>query len=128
VRLLLDTHVLLWSLLEPTRLSPQVLRDIVDPDNDVFVSAATAWEIAIKQSLGKLDLPGSADTWLPAACRAAQIEWLDVTPEDALRVGRLPWHHHDPFDRLLVAQTARGFVLVTHDRRFRSYGVALLEV
>jgi PIN domain nuclease of toxin-antitoxin system len=105
-----------------------VAEQIVEPDNDVFVSAASAWEIAIKQSAGKLELPAQASRWLPPACAAAQFDWLEVTAEDALRTGLLPWHHRDPFDRLLVAQTARGFVLVTHDRRLHAYGVPLIEV
>jgi PIN domain nuclease of toxin-antitoxin system len=126
VRLLLDTHVLLWSLLAPERISGEVSGLIVDPANDVYVSAVSAWEIAIKQSIGKLDLPGPALGWLPDACVQAQLDWIEVSALDALRVGALPWHHRDPFDRLLIAQTARGLVLVTHDRALRSYGVPIL--
>lgn len=126
MRLLLDTHVVLWALLEPARLSEEVARAFVDPRNDVFVSAATAWEVAIKESLGKLALPGPARTWLPAACARAGIEWLPVTPDDALRVSDLPWHHRDPFDRLLVAQALCGYTLVTHDRRLEPYRAPVL--
>jgi PIN domain nuclease of toxin-antitoxin system len=120
---LLDTHVVLWCLCDPDRLPPQARADLQDPANTLLVSAVTGWEVAIKQSLGKLVLPGPADVWLPEACRRTGIGWLPVTPADTLAVGRLPWHHRDPFDRLLVAQVRGGLVLYTHDRVFESYGV-----
>lgn len=124
--LLLDTHVVLWSLLEPATLSRPCARAIRDPGNEVLVSAATAWEIAIKQSLGKLVLPGPAESWLSEACARSGFGWLPVTPDDALRVRGLPWHHRDPFDRLLVAQVTSGRTLVTDDARLAAYGVPLL--
>jgi PIN domain nuclease of toxin-antitoxin system len=126
VRLLLDTHVLLWSLVDPDRLDPHVAGLLRDPENTVLVSAASAWEIAIKQSLGKLTLPGPADAWLPTECLRAGFDWLAITPADALAVGRIPWHHRDPFDRLLVAQARGGIVLVTRDRSMAAYGVPVL--
>ena len=101
---------------------------LVAPENDVFASAVSAWEIAIKQSVGKLELPGPAQQWLPMACEATQIDWMDITPLDALRVSLLPWHHRDPFDRLLVAQTQRGLTLVTHDKTLRRYEIPILLV
>lgn len=127
MRLLLDTHVCLWALAAPERLSPTVTAAITDPGNDVRVSAATAWEIAIKQSLGKLELPGPAEEWLTEALEQAGIAWIPVTPADALRVRSLPWHHRDPFDRLLIAQASSEFTLVTHDERFEPYGVTVLK-
>jgi len=127
VRLLLDTHVLLWSLLDPQRLHPLAAAALRDPANTLLVSAVTAWEITIKQSLGKLTLPGPADTWLPEACLRTGIDWLPVSPADALAVGRLAWHHRDPFDRLLIAQVRGGIVLVTHDSAMAAYGVPLLR-
>jgi PIN domain nuclease of toxin-antitoxin system len=123
VTYLLDTHVLLWSLCEPGRFSAAAADDLRNPDNTLLVSAVSGWEIAIKQSLGKLVLPGPADVWLPEACLRTGIGWLPVTPADALAVGRLPWHHRDPFDRLLVAQVRGGIVLFTHDRAMEPYGV-----
>ncbi len=126
MRLLLDTHALLWILGEPERV-PDRVRDLyVDPLNDVAVSAASAWEIAIKQSLGKLDLPAPAESWLPAEVESAGMSFIHITQQDALRVGSLPWHHRDPFDRLLVAQAMGGYTLVTHDERMKPYGVALI--
>jgi PIN domain nuclease of toxin-antitoxin system len=126
MRLLLDTHVLLWALSEPDRLSDAARTAVVDPDNEVLASVVSAWEIAIKQSLGKIALPGPAEAWLPVAAAATGIEWLPVQLEDALRVQCLPWHHRDPFDRLLVAQARAGTTFVTHDRRLEPYGVAVL--
>jgi PIN domain nuclease of toxin-antitoxin system len=126
MRLLLDTHALLWILGEPHRVPERVRNLYVDPLNDVAVSAASAWEIAIKQSLGKLELPAPAETWLPAEVERAGMSFIDVTAQDALRVRSLPWHHRDPFDRLLVAQAMGGYTLVTHDTRMKPYGVPVL--
>lgn len=124
--LLLDTHVVLWALLDPARLSATTRALLVDPSNEVLVSAVTAWEVAIKQSLGKLRLPGQAESWLEPACAAFGATWLDVTVADALRVRALPWHHRDPFDRLLVAQVHGGRRLVTADAAMAPYGVPLV--
>lgn len=124
--LLLDTHVLLWALLEPGRLSPGTGALLVAPENTLLVSVVTAWEIAIKQSLGKLVLPGSAETWLPLAGEAFGVTWLDLTVDDALRVRALPWHHRDPFDRMLVAQVYGARRLVTADAAFQAYGIPLV--
>jgi PIN domain nuclease of toxin-antitoxin system len=126
VILLLDTHVLLWSLLQPERLDARVATALRDASNTLLVSAVTAWEIAVKQSLGKLTIPGPADVWLPEACHETGLDWLPVTPADALSVGRLPWHHRDPFDRLLAAQVRGGVVLVTHDRAFAPYNLPVM--
>jgi len=128
LRLLLDTHVLLWAFMEPQRIPQKAARQMIAPENEVLASAVSAWEIAIKQSVGMLELPGPAHEWLPMACEAAQIDWIDITPMDALRVSQLPWHHRDPFDRLLVAQTQRGLTLVTHDKTLRRYEIPILLV
>ena len=126
MRLLLDTHVLLWILGDRSRIGPRVEEEYIDPRNEVVVSAASAWEVAIKQSLGKLELPAPAETWLPDKVEGAGMDFIPVTAEDALRVRSLPWHHRDPFDRLLVAQAMGGYTLVTHDRRLEPYGVPIL--
>lgn len=126
MNLLLDTHVLLWALLDPSRIQPLVRAAVADSANRVIVSAATAWEIAIKQSAGKLVLPGPAESWLPMACAQTGLTWIVVSPDDALAVARLPWHHRDPFDRLLIAQARGDRILVTHDRAFEAYGVPVL--
>jgi PIN domain nuclease of toxin-antitoxin system len=100
---------------------------MVDQQNEVVVSAVSGWEIAIKQSLNKLTLPGPAETWLPDALRRSGLGWISVTFEDALRVRGLPWHHRDPFDRLLVAQAQGGYTIVTHDPVLEHYGVPCLR-
>lgn len=124
--LLLDTHVVLWCLLEPDRLKPKAQDAIVDPTNDVVVSAVTAWEIAIKHGVGKLRLPGEPDTWLPEQVARAGLAWIPVTHGEALDVATLPWHHRDPFDRLLISQAKQGRTLVTHDEQLQAYGVSVL--
>jgi len=126
MRLLLDTHILIWALSDVSKLSSSVAEAISDPRNDVLVSAVTAWEIAIKQSLDKITLPGDAEDWLPAAVEGLEADWLAIGPDHALAVRALPWHHRDPFDRLLVAQASTGLALVTQDRAFEAYDVSIV--
>ena len=127
MRLLLDTHVLLWSFLSPERLSPHARDVLSGPENQVFVSVASAWEVAIKQSLGKLELPDDAERWLPEMLRRSGASLLDIGLRAALRVRALPLHHNDPFDRMLIAQALEdGFTIVTRDKSFSSYGVPLM--
>ena len=106
MRLLVDTHVFLWSAVSPSKLAPETRAAIEDGANEVRVSTVTFWEIALKQSLGKLDLPRPAEIWVPEVLRRTGFEAADVSVAAALRVRQLPWHHRDPFDRLLVAQLA----------------------
>ena len=123
MRLLLDTHALLWALGDVERLAPSARAAIEDPQNDVHVSAVSGWEIGIKTALGKLRVPPD----LADQVRAAGFLVLPVTFEDGLSVGALPRHHDDPFDRMLVAQAvAHQLVLVTADRRLAEYGVECL--
>ena len=127
MRLLLDTHVLLWAATSPERLTADARAAIEDGSSDVFVSAVTAWEIAIKQSLGKLELARPAELWLPEVIQRSGFQSMAVDQAAALRVRALPWHHRDPFDRLLVAQALEeGFTVVTRDTLFSAYGVAVL--
>jgi PIN domain nuclease of toxin-antitoxin system len=120
--LLIDTHVLLWALHEPARLSDRARGLLEDGSVQVLVSTVSAWEIAIKESLRKLLLPAPSRTWLAGAVANAGFDWLDIRLEDTLRVGDLPHHHHDPFDRLLVAQAmGRGLRLVSADHRMPLY-------
>lgn len=123
MKLLLDTHVVLWSLGDPAQLAPDVRARVVDPANIVAVSAASAWEIAIKVAAGKLEFEGD----LAAAVVAANFLPLPITIDHALAAGALPPHHRDPFDRMLVAQAiADGWTLVTRDNRLRTYGVPVM--
>jgi PIN domain nuclease of toxin-antitoxin system len=124
VNLLLDTHALLWWLEDSKSLKGPAREAIMDAGNLVFVSAATVWEIRIKHALGKLSLPPDFREVL----RAQPFLFLDITAEHAHAVGELPGHHRDPFDRMLVAQARiERLTLVSHDTRFASYGVPLIE-
>ncbi len=119
-RLLLDTHVLLRALADAPDLAPAIRDAITDSANEVFVSAASVWEIAIKRALGKLRAPdGMADL-----IEESGFTELVVTSFHAEQAGGLPMHHRDPFDRMLVAQAqAEGLSIVTADSRIPLYGV-----
>jgi PIN domain nuclease of toxin-antitoxin system len=123
VKLLLDTHSLLWALSVPEQLADDARGRISAPENQVFASAASVWEIAIKVSSGKLRAPAD----LAADISAAGFSELPITIEHGLAAGRLPRHHGDPFDRMLVAQASiEDLTLVTRDRTLAEYGVAIL--
>jgi len=122
VNLLLDTHALLWWV-GGEALSPEAAAAIGDPENLVCVSAASVWEIGIKQALGKLTVAGDLDTIL-----AEDFEPVPITFDDARRAAELPSHHRDPFDRMLVAQAlARELTLVSRDPRMDPYEVSVLR-
>jgi PIN domain nuclease of toxin-antitoxin system len=119
-RVLVDTHALLWWLIDDAGLSQTARQALSDPANDVLVSTASVWEIAIKRALGKLSAPDD----LPDYIEAQGFGWLPVQAEHAWRVGDLPPHHRDPFDRLLVAQSlVERIPIVSADARFAAYGV-----
>ena len=124
MRLLLDTHALLWWLADDPALSETARTAIARPENEVLVSAASAWEISIKASLGKLSVPGD----LEQAIAAEAFRPLPFTVRHALVAGSLPRHHDDPFDRALVAQAqVEQCILVTRDARIRRYALTVLE-
>ena len=122
-RLLLDTHVLVWGLSDVGRLT-QVARDaIVDPGNDVFVSAITGWEVAVKRAKGTMTAPDN----LSALIDEKGFVHLPLTFHHAEQAGKLPMHHRDPFDRFLIAQAqAEGLTLVTRDHHIPRYDVATI--
>lgn len=124
MRLLLDTHAFLWWRGDDTRLGAAERDAIRDGQNDVFLSAATIWEIAIKHALGRLQIPEPAS----AAALRLGFEPLPISFTHAEAIAKLPPLHRDPFDRMLVAQArTEGLTLVTHDPAIRSYpGVAFL--
>lgn len=107
MRLLLDTHLLLWALAEPEKLGAAVLGLIEDPENEVLFSAASIWEVAIKAGLGRADFAVRPEEVARGAVEAGFLE-LPVRAEAASRVADLPPYHRDPFDRLLVAQAMDG--------------------
>ncbi len=124
MRLLLDTHVWLWMLAAPERLSPAARRIVVSTDNELFLSAASAWEIAIKHALGKLTLPGKPADLVPDWMARTGVTPLPVLHRHALHLASLPPHHRDPFDRMLVAQAqVEGLGVLTADPQFRKYDV-----
>ena len=124
MNLLLDTHVLIWVFSQDSSLSQTATEAIRDGRNLVFVSAVTAWEIAIKKAVGKLRVPGNYQEGL----RRYRFTPLDITTEHALAVEQLPPHHKDPFDRMLIAQVQiERLTLVTHDPNMKAYGIPIIE-
>lgn len=122
--LLLDSHALLWALATPEKLSVAAAREIANPARAVYFSPASVWELELKRARGKLALP---ELWLEAVGRVGFLE-LAITSAHAVAAGRLPWHHQDPFDRMLVAQAhQQGLRLVSRDRFAAAYGVPVLE-
>jgi PIN domain nuclease of toxin-antitoxin system len=127
MRALLDTHALLWWLVDDERLSGDARGFIGDEDNDVLCSAASAWEIATKHRLGKLPEAGQIARSLPSLLRKARIEVLGIGVEHALKAGELPGPHKDPFDRMLIAQAKiEKLPVITADPVFGEYGVRVL--
>lgn len=119
MNLLLDTHVLLWATIDSPRIKA-IRRRLLAVDNEVFFSVASLWEIAIKASLGKLQADAAAVR--DCALESGFLE-LPILGQHALHVGGLPWHHRDPFDRLLVAQSAaEPMRLLTADETLLAYG------
>ena len=123
MKLLLDTHAALWWLSDDARFGAQAAHHLADETNQVLLSAAVVWEVAIKRSLGKLDAPEDlAPTLLGAGVRT-----LAVSVDHAAAVEHLPWHHRDPFDRMLIAQASiEGAAIVSRDESLRPYGITLI--
>ena len=127
MRILLDTHIALWAVVGSKRLAPQAKEAILAAD-EVFVSVASLWEIAIKHGLGKGDMPVSAAQALQA-CNDAGYRWLDIRPQHTLAVEGLAPLHNDPFDRILIAQAlVEPLTLITRDAWVASYSPAILKV
>ena len=124
VRVLLDTHAFLWWIADSARLSGAARRAIEDDANTIFVSAASAWEIATKHRIGKLPQAEAVALDVTGAIAGQGFEALAITVDDAERAGRLPGPHRDPFDRVLIAQAmARDLAVVSVDRALDGYGV-----
>lgn len=125
MRILVDAHILLWWLANDPRLPDQATAAISDADTEVVVSAATAWEIAVKKAAGRLEAPDD----LSEALVANEFGTLAITSDHAVTAADLPPHHSDPFDRVLIAQArAEGLTLVSADSRFSDYDVDLLPL
>jgi PIN domain nuclease of toxin-antitoxin system len=124
MKLLIDTHVLLWWLDDPAILSKAARDAITDSANDVLVSAAVVWEIVIKTGLGKLAIPPDFEK----AVQQCGFRYLPVHAAHALAIRNLPTHHRDPFDRMLVAQAiVEGATLVTRDANIFQYAVTCVR-
>lgn len=121
---LLDTHVVLWALAAPQRLSARVQDLVTDPRSTVAISAATVWEVEIKRRLGKLRIPDGFAT----ECLDRGFDELPIAFTHAEVAGRLPRHHDDPFDRMLIAQAmVEGYDIVTADDVFGQYDVRVID-
>jgi PIN domain nuclease of toxin-antitoxin system len=127
MRLLLDTQVFLWLQLEPERVAAGALELLTTGSNEVLLSAASSWEIAVKYALNKLPLPEPPREYVPTRMRRDRIDGLPISHLHSLHVATLPMLHRDPFDRLLVAQArVEEATLVTADARIGAYEVATL--
>ncbi len=124
MQLLLDTHAFLWWLGDTPKLGPQARAAIGDGGNAVFISAASAWEIAVKRASGKLEAPGNIAEWIAKS----DFSDLSIEVEHAVAAAELPRHHTDPFDRMLIAQAQlEELTLVAHDDEIGKYDVAILD-
>ena len=127
MRLLLDTHAFLWWIADDPRLTQRAREALADPQNEVYLSAVSVWEIVIKVGLGRLDLPKDLDSFIAGQMRQNRFLPLAITIPHTLKVRTLPEIHKDPFDRLLIAQAqVEGLVLVSGDRWVARYPVPVL--
>ena len=128
VRILIDTNCWLWMVSEPERLSKRARRRILDGANERVLSAVSAWEIAIKYSIGKLQLPEPPADFIPSRMALTLTTPLAVQLSHSLQASRLPFHHRDPFDRLLIAQAQiEKLPVLTADNQFSLYDVELVQ-
>lgn len=127
MRLLLDTHTFLWAVAAPRKLSARAVTALRNSSNELHLSAASVWEMAVKRSLGKLETDIALGDLIAQGREKIQLRLLDMTAEHAVSVEALPFHHKDPFDRLLIAQALwEEMPIVGADRRFDTYGVKRL--
>ena len=127
MRALIDSHIFLHMLGDPDRLTSRQRAFIDDASNDLLLSLASVWEITIKYGLGKLRLPTTPENVFPSQLEAFGVELLPLSLEHVLQVHKLPPHHHDPFDRLLIAQAQLiGIPVLSSDTHFPSYGIQVI--
>ncbi len=127
MRLLIDTHCWLWFLLAPQKLNHAACQLLQEPEHEIYLSAASAWEIVIKFGLGKLEIPLTPTKYIPQRLAALGHTSLPITQEHVLQIEGLPPHHKDPFDRVLVAQAqVDGLQLVTADEILKRYDVSMI--
>lgn len=127
MRLLLDTHVFLWWVLDDSQLRPSTVELLGNPDNDILMSSVCGWEISIKASLGRLDLPSPPVDFVPQQLHKNDFGTLPITLYHALEVYSLPPHHQDPFDRMLIAQSrTENIPIISSDSTFGRYDVEVI--
>jgi len=127
VKLLLDTHAFLWAIGDPGRLSPNSRNAIEDARNDLLLSLASVWEIAVKSGLGKLTIPKPAVPFVQRQVVLHRMAMLNIQVAHLAAVERIPAHHRDPFDRMLVAQALEERIpLISGDRQLRKYGLQII--
>ena len=127
MKVLIDTHVFLWILVSPKKLSSRARSIIESGDNHVLLSTASLWEIAIKEQVGKLSLPNPPERYLRRRIAESDIEMLPVSAQHALRLFSLPVHHKDPFDRIIVAQSQEeDIAIITADAVMRRYEIEVI--
>lgn len=125
MKYLLDTHTLLWFLQGDKKLSDKARQFIDNPSNEKFLSVVSLWEIAIKVSLGKLALGKSFEKLFPEQLHFNRIQILDITVDSLTKLTTLPFHHRDPFDRLIIAQAlVEGLPIIGADAAFDAYGIS----
>ena len=123
-RILLDTHALIWWLNGDNKLGVNAIKYISQPENDIYVSAATIWEMSIKQQMGKLLAPDDIESKI----KQSGFSELPISLFHGQQAGRLALHHKDPFDRMLIAQAqAEGLEILTKDENFPAYGIRLIN-
>jgi len=128
-RLLLDTHVWLWSIATPHKLGREGIRLLENTRNELFLSAASSWEIAIKYNLGRLPLPEPPHKFIPPRLIRDGIKPLNVEHHHACHVANLPDLHRDPFDRLLISQAqTENLAFITADQKLKDYNVEIILI
>lgn len=127
-RALIDTHVFLWALTNSKKLPRAAWALLNDEHIKLHLSIASGWEVAIKQGLGKLTLPAPVDEFVATGCRAARVDLMGIDLKHLDEVSKLPGHHRDPFDRMLIAQArVERIPVLSYDRMFAKYDVDLLR-
>ena len=127
MRVLVDTHTFLWALLKDHRLSATAKQVLTSKEHELYFSLVSLWEIAVKMKIGKLNTVGSSVTYIRDEMAEYGMELLPIRYEHILELERLPLHHSEPFDRLLIAQAiAESLPILTHDEKFPLYPVKLI--
>lgn len=128
MKFLIDSHVWIWWMADMEALSEETRNILEHPRNEIFVSTASSWEIAIKYSIGKLSLPSTPEEFFIKGLARCGFSTLKVEHIHALRLASLPLHHNDPFDRMLIAQSqVENIPIITSDKKFSMYEVELIQ-